>query len=421
MNRIPWKDTQGKGLSGSEMNRDQPAVTKIQANTVNETNVLAPAVGWCLVRATIPDTRSVPSSTMLMRASCYFRAAAPLLFSFAIHQQHLGFVAAFAPISSASSSRHWAISTIIRLDSTIESQQTSADLDHLSSYQCEILSQDPLIYTVFDVLSEEECNQFINRADTASSDELTRSNPPDVSLDVGKLWPLPFLCIGAGLPPVIRLFENGSGGSGASGDVASASISAQDVLAAALPPILIAAVIATFLAFGVTQFIRSQSNANSRTSDALALNMESDYDLISNLVSRVCLITGHHPWEQFEAPVLTRYQPGAVFATHNDASPTLGSEWADLGGQRSVTAITYLNDCPKGGGTRFDRLGITVQPQRGMTLVFYPADVATLAVDDRTRHESMDAVEEKYIVQMFGRVGRVPPPLGLPDSFGDDE
>ena len=358
-----------------------------------------------------------------MRASCSFRAVAPLLFSFVIHQQHLGFVAAFTPISSASSSRHWSISTIIRLDSTTESQQTSADLDHLSSYRYGILSQDPLIYTVFDVLSEEECNQFINRADTASSDELTRSNPPDVSLDVGKLWPLPFLCIGAGLPSAIRIFENGSNGSGTSGDVVStASISAQDVLAAALPPILLAAVVATFLAFGVTQFIRSQSNAKSRTSDALALNTESDYDLISNLVSRVCLITGHHPWKQFEAPVLTRYQPGAVFATHNDASPTLGSEWADLGGQRVVTAITYLNDFPNGGGTRFDRLGITVQPQRGMTLVFYPADATTLAADDRTRHESMEeSVEEKNIVQMFGRVGRVPPPLGLPDSFGDDE
>ncbi len=356
-----------------------------------------------------------------MQASCFFRAAAPLLFSFLIHHQQLCFVVAFTPISFASSSQHRSTSTNVRLDSTAESQQISTNLDHLSSYQYRILSQDPLIYTVFDVLSEEECQQFINRADTASSDELTRSNPPDVSLDVGKLWPLPFLCIGAGLPPVIRLFENGSGGgSGASGDVAAASISAQDVLAAALPPILIATVVATSLAFGVTQFIRSQSNANSRTSDALALNMESDYDLISKLVSRVCRITSH-PWEQFEAPVLTRYQPGAVFATHNDASPTLGSEWADLGGQRVVTAITYLNDCPTGGGTRFDRLGIVVQPQRGMALVFYPADETTLAADDRTRHESMEAVEEKYIVQMFGRAGRVPPPLGLPDSFGDDE
>mmetsp|Transcript_26806 Transcript_26806/g.77296 ORF Transcript_26806/g.77296 Transcript_26806/m.77296 type:complete len:189 (+) Transcript_26806:765-1331(+) len=183
---------------------------------------------------------------------------------------------------------------------------------------------------------------------------------------------------------------------------------------------LIAAVVATSLAFGVTQFIRSQSDAKSRTSDALALNPESDYSLISHLVSRVCLITGHHPWEQFEAPVLTRYQPGAVFATHNDASPTLGSEWADLGGQRVVTAIAYLNDCPNGGGTRFDRQGITVQPQRGMTLVFYPADATTLVADDRTRHESMEAVEEKYIVQMFGRAGRAPPPLGLPDSFGEE-
>ena len=86
-----------------------------------------------------------------------------------------------------------------------------------------------------------------------------------------------------------------------------------------------------------------------------------------------------------------------------------------------MTAITYLNDCPNGGGTRFDRLGITVQPQGGMALVFYPADATTLAADDRARHASLEAVEEKYILQLFGRVGRVPPPLGLPDSFGDDE
>lgn len=293
------------------------------------------------------------------------------------------------------------------------STSSNPDLDFLSPYKYEILSQDPLIYTVFDVLSEDECHQFIDRANTAAtSEELTRSNPPEVSLDVGKLWPLPFLCMGAGLPPVVRLLESESG---------TAAITPQDVLAAALPPILIAAVVATSLAFGVTQFIRSQSNAKSRTSDALALNTEADYSLISDLVSRVCQISGNHPWQQFEAPVLTRYQQGAIFATHNDASPTLGSEWADLGGQRVVTAITYLNDCHTGGGTRFDRLGITVQPRRGMTLVFYPADSTTLAADDRTRHESMEAVEEKCIVQMFGRVGRVPPPLGLPDLFAKEE
>ena len=35
------------------------------------------------------------------------------------------------------------------------------------------------------------------------------------------------------------------------------------------------------------------------------------------------------------------------------------------------------------------------------------------------RHESLPAIEEKYIVQMFGRVDRVPPPLGILDSFDD--
>jgi hypothetical protein len=96
----------------------------------------------------------------------------------------------------------------------------------------------------------------------------------------------------------------------------------------------------------------------------------------------------------------------------------LGSEWSELGGQRVVTTIFYLNSCNIGGATSFDKLGISVQPRQGSALVFFPADKSTLEADERTRHESTPAVEEKWIVQMFGRIGpRVPPPLGIPDEF----
>ena len=124
--------------------------------------------------------------------------------------------------------------------------------------------------------------------------------------------------------------------------------------------------------------------------------------------------------QQWEAPVITKYDIGALFASHNDASPTKGSEWSDSGGQRIATVITYLNTCAneKGGGTKFDDLNFTVQPKKGCALVFYPSDWDTLEADGRTIHQSLEAVDTKYIVQLFGRVGRVPPPLGIPDSFG---
>jgi len=145
--------------------------------------------------------------------------------------------------------------------------------------------------------------------------------------------------------------------------------------------------------------------------------MEEDCNFIRDHVTRASSIANDHPWTGWEAPVVTRYSPGALFASHNDASPTRGSEWRVLGGQRIVTVITYLNSCEKGGGTKFDKLNISVQPVQGSALVFFPADSDTLVADDRTVHQSLPAVEEKWIVQLFGRVRRVPPPLGIPDSF----
>lgn len=68
-------------------------------------------------------------------------------------------------------------------------------------------------------------------------------------------------------------------------------------------------------------------------------------------------------------------------------------------------------------GTKFDKLGFQVQPRSGSALIFFPAIADTMEADGRTVHQSLPAVEEKYIVQLFGRVGRVPPPLGIPESY----
>ena len=54
-------------------------------------------------------------------------------------------------------------------------------------------------------------------------------------------------------------------------------------------------------------------------------------------------------------------------------------------------------------------------PRRGCACVFFPS--AGGAPDPRTTHYAEAAVDEKFIVQTFERVGRVPPPLGLPDEL----
>ena len=202
----------------------------------------------------------------------------------------------------------------------------------------------------------------------------------------------------------------------------------MEVFQQAQGPISIACILTLILVALAPPLIQSISNRTARTSVALALNDPADVPFIQPLVDRICRTTGH-AWNKWEAPVVTRYDPGAIFAKHGDASPTLGSEWEFEGGQRVITCICYLNDLcdgdtgggdgDGGGQTYFDQLQIAVTPQRGMALIFFPADYSTKRADDRTTHESLPPIgQEKWIVQLFGRVGpRVPPPLGIPDEF----
>ena len=273
------------------------------------------------------------------------------------------------------------------------------------------------MYVVRNLLSKEECEEFITRSNTLAESgtrSMKQSNPPEVSLDVSKLWPLPLLSIGFGIPPLIHNIQNYG--------LFSGNNSFEQVAWDVLPSILGSFVVSLGIAYGViVPLIRKFSDTSSRTSIAMALNLEDDIPHIHNLVNRVCQIT-NHSWNCYEAPVITKYNVGAIFAKHSDASPTKGSEWFDLGGQRVVTCICYLNDCNDGGETYFNNLKISVKPTQGMGLFFYPCVTGnSLLADDAVVHESLPVLgekNEKYIIQMFGRVGpRVPPPLGIPDTF----
>jgi len=343
------------------------------------------------------------------------------------HNDHLTGFAINRPTRHEVSKRNNAFvdktQTISNTKSTVFLSQTS-NVEHKEQiefngkkYAIDRLSVDPVVYTISDFMEPSECETLINYTKdlSRSGREMIKSNPPEVSISIKKLWPLSILSFFAGFPPVIRLYSNTE-----YDDV----FVWDQILQAALPNIIIASLLSIALTFITFQLISKVSSERSRTSDALAFNNIDDMPCIKSLVSKACGLCGlsNYSWKNFEAPVITRYDAGAVFATHNDASPTKGSEWKDLGKQRVVTLIVYLTTVGNGGETSFDRLNFEVKPKQGKALVFYPSDSETLEADDRTRHESkvtLEGEEEKWIIQLFGRYERVPPPLGISDEFHD--
>ena len=72
-----------------------------------------------------------------------------------------------------------------------------------------------------------------------------------------------------------------------------------------------------------------------------------------------------------------RYMAGQEFQAHTDWFPPRTSYWKDemeRGGQRSFTAMAYLNPVEQGGATHFPRLGVTIEPRPGALLIWNNAD-----------------------------------------------
>ena len=104
-----------------------------------------------------------------------------------------------------------------------------------------------------------------------------------------------------------------------------------------------------------------------------------------------------------------RYDIGQQFRAHHDYFHEAEKYWADMercGGQRTWTAMVFLNDVAEGGATWFPKAGIRVVPRRGLLLAWNNMK-ADGAPNDQTLHEGMPVVEGvKYIVTKWFREGR---------------
>ena len=109
-----------------------------------------------------------------------------------------------------------------------------------------------------------------------------------------------------------------------------------------------------------------------------------------------------------------RYAPTQHFRTHHDYFHEGESYWPKMqagGGQRTWTAMIYLNEVEEGGATWFPQAGIRAAPRRGMLLTWNNMEPDGRP-NTKTLHEGIPVVEGvKYIVTKWFREQ---PWVGLP-------
>ncbi len=120
---------------------------------------------------------------------------------------------------------------------------------------------------------------------------------------------------------------------------------------------------------------------------------------------RLCDLLGIEPmWG--ETVQGQRYRPGQEFHGHYDWFNTSAAYWpgeVERGGQRSWTAMAYLNDMAEGGATVFPELDISVQPQAGALLIWNNMRPDGTPNPD-VRHAALPVVSGvKYVVTKWFR------------------
>ncbi|MDP5103518.1 MAG: 2OG-Fe(II) oxygenase [Erythrobacter sp.] len=101
-----------------------------------------------------------------------------------------------------------------------------------------------------------------------------------------------------------------------------------------------------------------------------------------------------------------RYLPGQQFKPHNDWFYTSEGYWPTeqaRGGQRSWTAMAYLNPVEAGGATRFTARGFQIEPKPGALLIWNNAQPDGRP-NEATIHAGMPVLAgAKYIITKWYR------------------
>ncbi len=129
------------------------------------------------------------------------------------------------------------------------------------------------------------------------------------------------------------------------------------------------------------------------------------HPLVQTVEGRICHLMGLD--KRFgETLQGQRYAVGQQFKTHHDYFFKTQSYWEmekDRGGQRSWTAMIYLNEPEAGGETNFPKAGMCVTPRTAMLVLWNNMDEIG-APNDLTAHEGCAVTAgTKYVVTKWFR------------------
>jgi len=110
--------------------------------------------------------------------------------------------------------------------------------------------------------------------------------------------------------------------------------------------------------------------ANFRTSETCDLDWRDP--VVGDVDRKIAELIGL-PLESSEPLQGQRYTPGQEFKPHTDTFEPGGYDFylhTERSGQRTWTAMIYLNEPDEGGATRFKAIGKTIQPETGKLLAW---------------------------------------------------
>lgn len=140
-----------------------------------------------------------------------------------------------------------------------------------------------------------------------------------------------------------------------------------------------------------------------RTSETCDLDFADPF--VASLDAKLAELTGISP-EHGEPIQGQRYDVGQEFKAHTDYFEPNGADYVPhcaVAGQRTWTAMIYLNDVPGGGGTRFKAIDKIVKPEAGKLLIWNNR-LADGTLNGDTLHQGMKVRQgRKYVITRWYR------------------
>lgn len=141
-----------------------------------------------------------------------------------------------------------------------------------------------------------------------------------------------------------------------------------------------------------------------RTSSGTWLHSADEPDVLGRIQQLVVEITGL-PMAYQESLQVLRYQVGEEYREHQDfwhPDTSYYDEQMARGGQRAWSVLIYLNDVPRGGGTRFPKLDIDITAEQGRMLAWKNTIAGELNYD--SLHAGLPVEEgEKWVAVTWVR------------------